>query len=465
MKKLLASVLFAMLGLSAAFAQDSSINVSQLPVADKIIAIVGDNIVLQSDLQSELLKLQQESTTPIPPNAPCAILEQIMAQKALVLQAERDSLPVSDDDVQGRLENQIRGFINMYGSQQKLEEIAGMSIYQIREKFREPIREQLLAKAEQDKINGEVKITPTEVKEYFEKIPKDSLKFYESEVQVGQIVINPKASREVEKYTLSQINDLKKQIDEGKYSFVTLMNLYSQDPGSKRNGGIFTVTRGDKGTDPNFLATAFRLKDGEVSSPVKSTYGYHLIQMVKRQGDNAQVRDLLLIPDITSGDLKNALDKLDSIRSNIIAGKTNFAEAATEFSDDPQAKMTAGMFALQDGSTLLTINQFDPGVVLTIDSLKVGEISRPTVFTDPNTNKQSTRIVYLKSRTKPHRENLEDDYSKIQEEALREKQYEALDKWFNEKMSTFYIMVDKDYQDCKNVEKWATASKTADIGK
>lgn len=432
----------------------------RFPVADKIVAVIGDNIILQSDIQAQLDQLQRESSRPLPPDAGCALLEQMIAQKALVIQAQRDSLPVSDEDVEGQLENQIRGFINMYGSQKKLEEVAGMSIYQIREKFREPIRERILAEEERKKIVDAVKITPTEVQEYFNRIPKDSLKFFPSEVQVGQIVIYPKASPEVEQYTLQQLQNFKKQIESGQQDFVTLMNLYSQDPGSRQNNGIFTISRTDKNIDPNFLAAAFRLQDGEISDPVKSKFGYHLIQMVHRQGDNAEVRDLLMIPPITSADLRAARKKLDSVRADIIAGKMSFGEAAVKYSDDPSAKLYAGMITSPDGSTYLTVDQLDPGIVLTLDSLKPGDISQPAEFTDPY-GKKAVRIIYLKSRTQPHLENLRDDYNKIQQQALQEKQYAALDKWFREKMPTFYIWVDPDYQHCQNVEQWAEASQKA----
>lgn len=468
MKKILAAGLLCLLGCTPVLAQDTAGNSprgSAYPAADKIVAIVGDQIILQSDIQGDLEQLTQGSSTPLPANAPCAILEQIMAQKALVIQAERDSLPVTDDDVEGALENQIRGFINMYGSQQKLEQVAGMSMYQLREKFREPIREKLLANAERKKIIDEVKITPSEVQQYFSAIPRDSLQFYPSEVQVGQIVVNPKASPQVDNYTLDQLNRFHSDIVTGKNTFVTLMTLYSQDPGSKQGDGTFQITRGDKNIDPDFLAAAFRLKDGEVSFPVKSKFGYHLIQMVHRAGDNATVRDLLMIPDITSEDIAASLQKLDTIRSKIIAGTRNFGQEANKYSDDPNAKLFAGMLTRQDGSTYLTMKQLDPSMVLTVDSLKPGQISEPAVYDDPNTGKRSTRIIYLESRTKPHVENMQDDYNRIMNAALQEKQYQVLNQWFTDKMPTFYIMVDKDFSPCTKVEQWAHESAVANSGK
>lgn len=430
------------------------------PTADRIVAIVGDKIILQSELEGNLAQLQRENNNaPLPPDTKCALLEQIMAQKVLVLQAERDSLPISDEDVNGAVENQIRAFIEMYGSKEKVEEVAGKSLYQIREDYKEPFRQRLLAEAMQKKINAEVKITPSEVQAYYEKIPKDSLIFYESELEVGQIVLNPKPSRELEKYAIDQLNEFKRQVETGERKFETLANLYSEDPGSKNNGGQYTLNRTEKQWDPDFLAAAFRLKNGEISPVVKTQFGYHIIQMVNRQGDNAVIRHILIIPKIVTADVNAALKKLDSIRAEIIAGKLTFGEAATKFSDDKNAKLTAGMFTNpRDGSTYLSIDQIpDKEVVLMLDSLKPGDISQPFTSHD-QMGKIIARIIYLKSRSKPHRENLQDDYSKIQQRALQEKQAKAVDKWFLSKIPTFYIHLDDEFKNCSRLEKWKTAA-------
>jgi len=219
----------------------------QKMVADKIAAIVGDKIILRSDIEGEMVNLQR--STPdgtIPPNAPCMIMEQIIAQKVMVMQAERDSLPVSEQDVDGQIDNRIRYFEDLYGSREKMKEVTGYSIYQLRERFRQPIKEGLLAKAMQDKITGSVKVTPSEVKKYFDAIPKDSLQFYESELEIGQIVILPKATKEMDQYAIDRLLEFKKQVQDKTSDFGRLAILYSEDPGAKENKGVYILNRNDK---------------------------------------------------------------------------------------------------------------------------------------------------------------------------------------------------------------------------
>lgn len=452
-------VCFSTVCAAAAQAQNYAWAAGQEPAADKIAAIVGDKPILQSDIQGQLQQYLQDSAVHLPADAGCYLLEQMMDQKALVIQAERDSLPVSDDDVEGALENRIRYFIGLYGSQENMEKVTGMSIYQIKDHFRDPIKEGLLADAMRKKIVGNVKITPTEVKDFFNRIPTDSLPFYKSEMEVGQIVINPKPSPELVKLVTDQLKEIKKEVEGGQKTFEVMAQLYSQDPGTRNNGGLMNVNIGDKNIDPDFLAAAFRLQNGQISPVVKSQFGYHIIQMVRRKGDNAEIREILLIPQVSSEDVSAALHRLDSIRSQVMAGKLSFNDAAVQFSDDQNAKMTAGMFTDQNGATFLTADQLnDPAVVLMTDTMKAGEISVPATFKDPY-QKTSTRIIFLKSRTSPHRENLREDYSRIQERALQIKQYKALNDWFNSHIPGYYLMVDGEYKGCPNISKWLTGEE------
>lgn len=435
------------------------------PAADKIAAIVGDKIILESEIESAIIQAKEQGAT-LPPDAKCITLGQMMTSKALVLQAEIDSLPASDDEVNARIENKIRYFLSLYGSQQKMEEETGLSIYQIRDRFRDPIKEGLLAEAMQRKIVDGVKITPSEVISYYNKIPKDSLRYYESEVEVGQIVLKPKPSKEVVQYTIDQLNEFRKEVQSGEKSFQVLANLYSKDLGTGSN--ILTIDRTQNMYDPDFVAAAFRLKEGEISPVVKSQFGYHIIQLVSREGDIVKVRHILQIPPITPTDMNATIQKMDSIRADIVEGKTTFGQAATQYSDDDNimggTKSTGGMFTQQeDGSTYLTIDQLDKGIVLMLDTMKIGEISGPVTFSpDPRMPENKyVRIVYLKSRTQPHRENLQDDYSKIQDRALKEKQAKAMNKWFNDHMPSFYLKVDDEYKDCNDVQGWVKDSDAA----
>src|SRR5579864_2185052 len=307
MKKLIFAA-FSLLTATVTLAQ-------QKVVADKIVGIVGDKIVLKSEIfiANEDIKRQggQEQD-------PCQILDGMLVQKALVLQAEKDSIPVTDEEIDAEIDQKVRYFIAQYGSKEALEQVAGRSIYQMREEFRQPIKEQRMAAGMRSKIVEGIKITPTEVKEYYEKIPRDSLLFYESELQIGQIVVYPKASRDIELLAIDELNGYKADVESGRKKFETLASLYSDDPGSKDKGGMYQINRLEKQWDPVFLSTAFRLKDGQISPVIKTKFGYHIIQMVSRNGDDAVIRHILRIPQITDTESKEAIVKLDSIRRQLV---------------------------------------------------------------------------------------------------------------------------------------------------
>jgi len=397
----------------------------------------------------------------VPPNADCLILDQAILSKILAQQAEKDSLPVTDDDVEAELDLRVREYVRMYGSEKAVEELAGKSIYQIKEDARESVKEKKLAEAMQKKIVENVKITPAEVKVYFDHIPTDSLPFYESELEVGQIVVYPQASRDLEKYVIDELNHYKQLVESKSSTFEQLAKLYSEDPGSKDRGGQYEINRKDKSWDPSFIAAAFRLKDGEISPVVKTKFGYHIIQMVQRNGDEAIIRHILRVPPITDEETNAAISKLDSVRSKIIAGTMNFNQASLKYNEDEQAKFAGPFFTGRDGSTYVTIDELDKDVVAMLGKLKVGDISQPTPFTDQQRSKKGVRIVYLKSRSEPHRMNMKDDYNKIAQLALEEKKAKAMDKWLAAKLPTYYVMIADDFSaECPNVQKYLSSSNT-----
>jgi len=439
--------------MSFCFAQQQKV------VADKIIGIVGDKIILKSELVVANEDVQRQGGQPLDN---CYLLDQMLTQKALVLQAEKDSIPVTDDDIEAEIDQRIRYFISQYGSKDALEQISGRTIYQIKEDFRQPIREQRLSQGMRNKIVEGIKITPTEVKEYFDKIPKDNLLFYESELQIGQIILYPKASREIEVLAVDELNDFKKQVEAGTKKFETLASFYSDDPGSKSKGGTIELNRNDKQWDPTFFSAAFRLKEGQISPVIKSKMGYHIIQMVSHTGDDAVVRHILRIPQITEAETNQTIAMLDSIRNQLIAGSISFGEAVAKYSDDETAKFTAGRLLGRDGSTYLTIEQLDKEMVLLLknSNLKSGEYSKPTPYTDER-GKKGVRIVQLASKSEPHRENMRDDYNKIAQKALEEKKTEALQKWFQSKIPSYYIMIDSEFKNCSNMGKWQKNATTA----
>lgn len=447
------SFLFALLlgASSAAVAQPKKI------LADKIIAVVGDKAILRSDIENQILDMQRQGVD-VPPNARCLTLEQALSVKALVLQAEKDSITVTDEEIETDIDNQIRYFINQYGSKEELEKIAGKTLYQLKEDFRDGFRDRKLATSMRGKIVDGVKITPNEVRAYFEKIPTDSLPLYESELEIGQIVYYPKASRDAEEYCIEQLNGYKTLIETGKRDFGSMASLYTDDPGSKERGGQYEVNRNQKDLDPLWLAKVFTLKEGQVSNPFKTRFGYHIMQLVSRAGDDAVVKHILKIPQVTAVEIKAGLSFLDSARAKLIAGTIDFGQAVNKYSNDDNSKFTAGMLQGRDGS-FITIDQLDKDMVPMLKDLKVGEYSQPTEFSDER-GKKGVRIVYLKTRTEPHRENLKDDYNRIAQRALEEKKDAVLQKWFETKIRDYYIMIDDEYKTCPTIQNWVQVAET-----
>jgi peptidyl-prolyl cis-trans isomerase SurA len=421
--------------------------------ADKIIAVVGNKIVLKSDIDNSIIDMQRQGIE-VPEDARCLSLEQAIGIKALVLQAEKDSLPVSDDEIDADIDNQIRYFISQYGSKDEVERIAGKSLYQLKEDFRDGFKERKLATSMRNKIVDGIKITPNEVKAYFEQIPQDSLPFYESELEVGQILIFPKASREADQYSIEQLNGYKQTIESGKKDFANVANMNTDDPGSRTTGGMYEINRNQKDYDPIWMSKAFTLKEGQISSPFKTRFGYHIIQLVKRTGDDAVVRHILKIPQVTQLDMKSGYQKLDSVRAKLIAGTMDFGGAVSKYSEDDGSKFTGGMIQNRNnGSTSLTIDQLDKDLVVKLKDLKVGEYSQPLEYTDP-TGRKGIRIIYLKSQSEPHRENLKDDYNKVALRAMEQKKELALEKWFEAKTQGYYVMIAEEYRTCPTLKHW-----------
>lgn len=452
MKKFLFTLGAAVLLASGAYAQAAKM------VADKIIGVVGDRIILQSDVQNAIADAARQGQQ-VPENAACRILEQALVSKVMMLQAEKDSLEVTDEEVEAELDQKVRYFIREYGTQQALEEMAGKTIYQIKDDARASVREQKLAEAMQRKIMEGVKITPTEVRAFYDRIPKDSLPFYESEYEIGQIVLYPKASRDMELYVIDELNNYKRQIAAKLTTFDNLARRNSEDPGSKERGGQYQINRNEKTWDPAFLNGAFRLKEGEISPVIKSKFGYHIIQMIQRNGDEAVVAHILRVPPVTEVETATSVAKLDSIRNLLVAGTVSFPVAAGKYTEDEAAKF-AGPFisGSRTGSSFVTIDELDKELLPVLEKMNVGDFSQPQAFSDER-GKKGVRMLYLRARTEPHRMNVKDDYDKIAAIALEEKKYQALDKWLNTRIPTYYIMVDQTASGtCPQMEKWMSRS-------
>lgn len=431
-------------------------NTGQKIVVDKILGAVGDRIILQSDIQNTLADAARNNQQ-LPDDAPCYILEQSLISKILALQAERDSLPVTDEEVEAELDVKARNMISAYGSVQAVEDLAGKSIYQLKDDSRPMIKEQMLAQAMERKIVENVHITPTEVKAFFDKVPADSVPFLESELEIGQINIYPKAAKEVEEYIVNEMLGYKRQVESGRATFADLAKRYSEDPGSKERGGSYEINRNDKIWDPAFMSAIFRMKVGEISNPVKSNkFGYFLISLENRRGDVANVRMILRQPPVTETELSAAKLKLDSVRAQIITNKISFKDAAYKYSEDENVKNYGPFVLNNDGSTYVNIDRLDREMSATVGAMQVGDISQPVAFTNEQ-GKKGVRLLFLKSRSEPHRMNLQDDYSKIADMALAQKKMEERDTWLAKKIPGFYVLVDKEAaSQCPALQKYQT---------
>ncbi|MBL0884106.1 MAG: peptidylprolyl isomerase [Chitinophagaceae bacterium] len=457
MKKVFLIVVLLVAGTMSVMAQAKKV------VADKIVGQVGDRIILRSDILNEIadMKRQYQGQEGVVFPTECQVLERQLIQKALILQAEKDSLSVTEEEIDATIDNRIRAAIQQYGSKDILEEIAGKTVYQLKEDFRTSFREQKLAEQMQNKIIETIKITPTEVKAYYNKIPKDSLPFYESEVELSQIVIIPKANRDIEEYVSKQMYDYKRSVESGAQKFEALVKLYSEDPGSKDQGGQYNLNRNDRNWDPAFLSASFRLKENQISPVVKSKFGLHIIQLMSRSGDEAVVRHILRIPPVTEDEIKDAVKKLDSVKKQLVAGSLSFGEAVSKYSEDENSKFSAGSISGQDGNVFLSIDMLDKDMVIALKDLKPGEYSAPQVYTDER-GRKAVRLIHLKRRTEPHRENLMDDYNRIAQRALESKKTQALDKWFKEHIPNYYVSIDKDFTSCESLKEWKAAAAKAE---
>ncbi len=431
-------------------------------LADKIVATVGDKFILRSDIDNSIAdyKRQAQGQEGVTIPSVCQIMEGQLIRKALVLQAEKDSIIVTEDEIQNAIDSRIRQFLQQFGSKEVLEEVAGRSIFQLKDDFKILIKEQKLADEMQQKIVDKVKITPTEVRAFYNQIPTDSLPLYESEVQVLELVMHPKANRDIEEYVIQQLMDYRRQIEAGINKFDQLVKLYSEDPSSKENLGQFSLNRNERNFDPAFMAGSFRLKEGQISAPIKSKFGYHLIQLISRTGDDAVVKHILRIPPIAADEINETKTFLDSIRKDIIANKYSFGEAVNKHSDDEGSKFTGGAVSGRDGSTYVNYDMLpDKDMVVLLKSMKPGDVSVPQVYVDDR-GRKTVRLVYFRDRTEPHKENLKEDYNRIAARALEVKKAKMLEAWFNEHITNYYVNIDEDYQSCSEIKEWTKVSNT-----
>jgi len=424
---------------------------AQDTILDGIVAVVGGNIILKSDVEMQYLQYRaQGAIGGSPARVKCEIIENLMIQKLLYHQADVDSITVTDGQVENEMDRRMRYFIAQAGSPDRLEEYYHKSLIEIKEEMRDLIKEQMLVQQEQEKITAGVVVTPSEVKSFFRKLPKDSIPEVPSEIEIGIITRQPGIGKAERELALEQINGFRERIAKGD-DFATLAILYSEDPGSAKQGGdLGMFQRGDMRAE--FEAAAFKLKPGEVSDVVETEDGLHLIQMIERRGDFINVRHILVQPKVSPVALNDAKLFLDSIATLIQKGEIPFDEAVMRFSDDPSRNNGGMLVNPVTGTTAFEIADVDPKVFFVIDKLKPGEISAPVKWEERG--KSHFRLYFLKSRTTPHYANLEEDYARIHEWALEQKKMDVMEKWVDQKAAETFIRIMPPYTDCTFRKTW-----------
>lgn len=418
-------------------------------VIDKIIAKVDNYIVLKSELEGAYQNYLAEGN-PASGNARCGMLNRLIVNKLLVAKAEIDSVTVSDEEVDMETDQRMQMILQNSGtSPEQLEQAYGKTLAEIKIELRDQIREQKLAREMTSKITKDLTITPAEVKRFFNKIPADSLPFYSSDVEVAQIVRVAKVSEVQKQEARQRLVDLRNRILGGE-NFNDLARKYSEDPSAQYNGGeMGYVGRG--AMVPAFEAMAFKLREGEISQPFESPYGFHIMQLIDRRGNEYNSRHVLISAVPSANDIDRARQYLDSLRRKIVKDSIKFDVAAKEYSDDQATKGLGGYFTDQDGSTRISMREIDPVVYLAIDTMKVGSVSQPMTYRTEQ-QKDAVRILYFKNKLPPHQANLKDDWSRIQSAALSEKRDRILDKWFQKSRGDVFITIDPEFDSCNILE-------------
>lgn len=428
---------------------------AQGTVIDRVVAAVGTNIILQSELEAQYQQMIAEQE-PVDANTRCKLLETILYQKLLLAQAQKDSLYPADSQVDQELDRRMSYYLQQLGSEERFTSFYGKTPDDYKAEMRDKVRDIVMAQQMQSKVTGGITVTPNDVKNYYMSIPEDSIPLINAEVEVGHIVKKPKTTPEAKKEAKEKIEAIRQRIMKGESAFPAMAALYSEDPGSASKGGLYEhIQRGQ--FVPEWDSWAFRLKPNEISEVFESVYGYFIIQLIERRGDEVDARSLLIAPKVEAADLLKAKQSLDTIYEILQTDSIRFSDAAGKYSDDEDSKNSGGLIINPfTGATRFQmdeIGQVDQNVAFAIDKLKVGEFTKPMPMTGSD-GKQAYRILYLKTRTDPHRANLVDDYQKMQAIALSKKQQEAVQKWIKRKSADTFIRIADDYKNCTFSNKW-----------
>ena len=421
-------------------------------VIDEVVAVVGSKIVMLSDIENQYIQYRaQGNIKGSARQTQCSILEGLLYNKLLLNQAELDSVEVTEKQVESELDRRIKYFIQQIGSKEKLEEYFKKSLFEIKDEFRDIIRDQMRVEMVQHNLTKNVKVTPSEVRSYFRKMPDDSIPMVNAEYVIGQIIKLPRTGIAEEIEVKEKLRALRKRILEGE-NFATFAVLYSEDPGSAQKGGeVGLYGRGE--LYPEYEAIAFKLKEGEISDIVKSKAGYHIIQLIERRGEFVNTRHILMSPKVSPEELAKSATLLDSVSLLIQSGQLTFEQAVAKFSDDPN-KMNGGlMINPVTGTTRFEPEHIDPKVFYVIDRLEQGKVSGPVPYKTEE-GKDAYRLLSLIAKTPPHRANLADDYDRIQNWALEYKKNKVLEDWVRERIGKTFIRLNPSLTDCQFRNNW-----------
>jgi len=427
---------------------------------DKVVAVLGSNIILASELNQQYVLFLNQGN---PPNEKmkCYILQQMLVQKLLKQQAEIDSVMVEDSQVDNDVERRMRYQMQRAGGQERLEALLNRSILQYKDEIRPDIKDELIANKMQSKITENVSVTPLDVKKYFESYKKDSLPDINTEYEIGEIVLHPDLTKAEKQRFFDKLDAIRLRIKSGE-DFGFLAKTYSEDPGSAGEGGdLGFFNRGDMAKE--FTAYAFKLKAGETSPVFETEFGYHILQVIERRGEQVHARHILIRPQTTPQSLERLKVHADSIYNNIQTKKLPFSTGASLYSDNKESKYNGGMMLYSDNvssrTTFIPADKIDPKIFLVVDTMKVGGVSKPVLYTGED-GKEGYKIIYLKSKIPPHKGNLDQDYAKFKERAQEQKSNKVLSEWFEKRRENTYIKIDPEFSGCDELKIWTkTASK------
>ncbi|MCP4978818.1 MAG: peptidylprolyl isomerase [Maribacter sp.] len=421
---------------------------------DGIAAVVGDHVILESDIEKTLIDLKSQGamTEDI---TRCGLLGKLMEDRLYAHQAVQDSLLVSDDEVSLTTERQIQSFVAQMGSMDKL-----LKFYKkeneasLREDINKINKLRMLSEKMQNNIVSEIEITPEEVRQFFNKIPENDRPVFGAEMEISQIIKQPKATEIEKQKVIDKLNAIKADVEDNDAKFSVKAILYSQGP-SKSSGGLLGSITKESGFDKTFKDVVFSLQEGEISDPFETMFGYHILIVEKIRGQERDVRHIILIPEISQESLDEAKTELDSIRKHIAEGKYTFAEAARNFSDEKETKFDGGL--LRNPITYdsrFELTKMDPALYNQVRNLKDNEISFPILEQDPRGGGPKYKLLNVTNRYDEHVADFAKDYTRIQQLALTEKQYNAIKKWMSEHIDETYISVNESNKNCDFANNW-----------